>query len=103
MLLFNWSVFLSVCLSVSVSLLPGFGDVDECRPLPRQVQAVRAGDGFADEDADGPWEPWHMFGRGQHVCGGSAVVFALQDDFARLSYPVLIPARGWGPWVSHLR
>ena len=40
-----------------VSLLPAFGRVDECRPLPRQVRAVRTGDGFADEDADGPLEP----------------------------------------------
>ena len=32
-----------------VSLLPGFGHVDERRPLPRQIRAVRAGAGFADE------------------------------------------------------
>ena len=103
------SVCLSVCVSVSVSvcvsvcLLPGFGHVDECRPLPRQVQAVRVGDDFADEDADGPLEPWHMFARHQHVHGGSAVVFALREDVTRLSYPAFIPARGWGPWVRYLR
>ena len=82
-----------------VSLLPGFGHVDERRPLPRQVRAVRAGDGFADEDTDGPLEPWHMFARRQNVRGGSAVLLALQEDVARLSYPAFIPAHGWGPWV----
>ena len=62
-----------------VSLLPGFGHVGECRPLPRQVRAVRAGDGFADEDADALLEPLHMFARRQHVLCGS-VLLALQED-----------------------
>ena len=84
-----------------VSLLPGFGHVGECRPLPRQVRAVRAGDGFADEDTDGPLEPWHMFARRQNVRGGSAVLLALQEDVARLSYLAFIPAHGRGPWVRH--
>ena len=44
-----------------------------------------------------------MFTRRQHVRGGSAVVLALREDFARLSYPAFIPARGWGPWVRYLR
>ena len=103
------SVCLSVCVSVSVSvcvsvcLLPGFGHVDECRPLPRQVQDVRPGDGFADEDADGPLEPWHMFARRQHVRDGSAVVLALWENVTRLSYPAFILAHGRGPWVRYLR
>ena len=83
-----------------VSLLPGFGHVDERRPLPRQVRAVRGGDGFADEEY-GPLEPWHMFARRQNVRDGSAVLLALQQDVARLSYPAFIPAHGWGPWVRH--
>ena len=94
-----------VCLCVCLCLLPGFVHVDECRvqPLPRQVQAVRAGDGFADEDADGPLEPWHMFARRQQVRGGPAVVLALREGVTRLSYPAFIPARGWGAWVRYLR
>ena len=40
--------------------VPGFCTPLSFLPLPHQVQAVRAGDGFAD-DADGPLEPWHMF------------------------------------------
>ena len=40
-----------------VSLRPGFGHVGQCRPRPRQVRAVRAGDGIAGDDADGPSEP----------------------------------------------
>ena len=46
-----------------VSLLLGFRHVDESRPLPRQLRAVNAGDGFADEDTDGSLEPWHRFAR----------------------------------------
>lgn len=42
------------------SLLAGFGHVDECRPLARQVRAVRAGDGFAEEGVDGRLETLHM-------------------------------------------
>ena len=43
--------------------LSGFRTPRSFLPLPHQVQAVRAGDGFADEDSDGPSEPWHMFAR----------------------------------------
>ena len=83
-----------------VSLLLGFRHVDESRPLPRQLRAVNAGDGFADEDTDGSLEPWHRFAR-QNVRGDSAVFLALQEDVVRLSYPAFIPAQGWGPWVRH--
>ena len=72
----------------------GFGHVDERRPLPRQVRAVRAGDCFADEDANGRLVPWHMFARRQQVRDGSAVLLSLQEDDARLSYAAFIPARG---------
>ena len=92
---------MSGCLYVC--LLPGFAHVDECRPLPRQGQAVRVGDAFADGGADGPLEPWHMFARRQHLRGGLAVVLALRQDVTRLSYPAFIPARIWGPWVRYLR
>ena len=84
-----------------VSLLPGFGHVDERRSFPRQVRAVRTGDGFADEGTDGPLEPWHMCARRQNMRGDSAILLALQEDFARLSHPAFIRAHGWGPWVRH--
>ena len=102
-------VFVSVCVSVCVSpcvfacLLPGFGHVDECRPLPRKVQAACAGDGLTDEDADGPLEPWQMFASRQHVRGVSVVILTLREDVTRLSYPPFIRARGWGSWVRYLR
>ena len=80
-----------------VSLLPGFGHVDECRPLPHQVRAVRAGDGFADEDADGPLEPWHMFARHQHMLGGSVVLLALQEGGENFRTPLSFLLAYGGP------
>lgn len=87
----------------AVSLLPAFGNVDESRQLPRQLRAVRAEDGVNIGDDDGPLEPWHRFARRQDVRGGSAILLALQEDVARVSYPAFIPHRQWGDWVRTLR
>ena len=74
---------------------PRFGDVEDSKPLPRQVRAVRAADGLGDEDADGRLEPCHMFARRQFVRGGSAILLALQNDIARLRTPLsFLPAGG---------
>ena len=85
-----------------VSLRPGFGYVDERRLLPRQVQAVRVGDGFADKILMVLWSHG-TYSRATNMCAGrgSAVLRALQEDVARLSYPVFIPSHGWRPWVRH--
>ena len=85
-----------------VSLLPGFCNVKESRPLPRQVRAVRVEDGLHDNHV-GSLEPWHMFARRQDFRGGSTVLLALQEDVARVSYPPFIPHREWGPGVRILR
>ena len=86
-----------------VSLLPGFCNVVESRPLPRQVRAVRVEDSLHDDNDDGSLEPWHMFARRQDFRGGSTVLLALQEDVTRVSYPPFIPHREWGPWVRMLR
>ena len=78
-----------------VSLLPGFGYVDGRRPVPRQVRAIRGGDGFVDEEY-GPLEPWHMFARRQNVRGGSAVLLALQEDVALAFIPCFHSCSGVG-------
>ena len=80
---------------VAAALLPGFGDVEDSKPLPRQIRTVRAEDRLGDEDADGPWDPWHMFARRQTVGGGSTILLALQEDIARLRTPLsFLPAGG---------
>ncbi|CAN0560755.1 unnamed protein product, partial [Laminaria digitata] len=78
-------------------------NVDESRQLPRQLRAVRAEDGVNIGDDDGPLEPWHRFARRQDVRGGSAILMALQEDVARVSYPAFIRHRQWGDWVRTLR
>ena len=42
-----------------------------------------------------------MCARRQNMRGDSAILLALQEDFARLSHPAFIRAHGWGPWVRH--
>ena len=76
-----------------VSLLPGLCNVEESRPLPRQVRSVRVEDCLHDDNDDSPLEPWHMFARRQDFRGGSTVLLALQEDVARVSYPPFIPHR----------
>ena len=68
---------------------------------PRQVPAVRAGDGLADEATDSPLEQWHMFAGGRNVRVGSVVLLALQEDVPRSSHPSFTPAHGWRPWLRH--
>ena len=41
----------------TAALLPGFGDVEDSKPLPRQIRIVRAEGRLGDEDADGPLGP----------------------------------------------
>ena len=77
------------------ALLPGVGDIEDSKPLPRQIRTVRAEDRLGDEDADGPLDPWHMLARRQIVRGGSAILLALQEDIARLRTPLsCLPAGG---------
>ena len=60
------SARVTVDCMTSLYFLASTTSTSECRPLPRQVRAVRPGDGFV-EDANGSLEPWHMFARRQHV------------------------------------
>ena len=39
----------------------------------------------------------------RYLRGGSIVELALQEEFARVSYPPFIPHREWGPWMRILR
>ena len=64
---------------------------------------MRVEDGLHDKDDDGLLEPWHMFARRWDFRCSSAVLLALQEDVARVSYPAFIPHRGCGSWVRSLR
>ena len=76
-----------------VSLIPGFINLDECGPLPRQFRRVRAEDGVCDcSGDDGPLKAWHRFARGQEVRGESAVRFF----FAVGRYPCSLTVGGVG-------
>ena len=71
--------------------------------VQQKKRTEKAADGQARKLATQQKERADQAAGKRYFRGGSTVLLALQEDFARVSYPPFIPHREWEPWVRILR